>query len=49
LTRRCVGARALSTAPSAVLGEGASHLDIATARQITAEVKALGLTRVIIA
>jgi len=29
--------------------EGTSHLDIATERQVTAAVKALGLTRVIIA
>jgi ABC-type transport system involved in cytochrome bd biosynthesis fused ATPase/permease subunit len=31
------------------MDEGTSHLDIATERQVTAAVKALGLTRVIIA
>ena len=30
-------------------GRGTSHLDVATERQVTAAVKALGLTRVIIA
>jgi ATP-binding cassette subfamily B protein RaxB len=48
--QRVLLARALYRRPRLLfMDEGTSHLDIATERQVTAAVKALGLTRVIIA
>jgi ATP-binding cassette subfamily B protein RaxB len=48
--RRVLLARALYRRPRLLfMDEGTSHFDIATERQVTAAVKALGLTRVIIA
>jgi ATP-binding cassette subfamily B protein RaxB len=48
--QRILLARALYRRPRLLfMDEGTSHLDIATERQVTAAVKALGLTRVIIA
>jgi ATP-binding cassette, subfamily B, bacterial CvaB/MchF/RaxB len=48
--QRVLLARALYRRPRLLfMDEGSSHLDIATERQVTAAVKALGLTRVIIA
>ena len=48
--QRVLLARALYRRPRLLfMDEGTSHLDVATERQVTAAVKALGLTRVIIA
>jgi len=48
--QRILLARALYRRPRLLfMDEGTSHLDVATERQVTAAVKALGLTRVIIA
>jgi ATP-binding cassette subfamily B protein RaxB len=48
--QRVLLARALYRRPRLLfMDEGTSHLDIATERQVTASVKALGLTRIIIA
>jgi ATP-binding cassette, subfamily B, bacterial CvaB/MchF/RaxB len=48
--QRVLLARALYRRPRLLfMDEGTSHLDIATERQVTAAIKALGLTRVIIA
>ena len=48
--QRVLLARALYRRPRLLfMDEGTSHLDIATERQVTAAVKALGLTRMIIA
>jgi ATP-binding cassette subfamily B protein RaxB len=48
--QRILLARALYRRPRLLfMDEGTSHLDIATERQVTAAVKALGLTRIIIA
>jgi ATP-binding cassette subfamily B protein RaxB len=48
--QRVLLARALYRRPRLLfMDEGTSHLDIATERQVTAAVKALGLTHVIIA
>jgi ATP-binding cassette subfamily B protein RaxB len=48
--QRILLARALYRRPRLLfMDEGTSHLDVATERQVTAAIKALGLTRVIIA
>jgi ATP-binding cassette, subfamily B, bacterial CvaB/MchF/RaxB len=48
--QRILLARALYRRPRLLfMDEGTSHLDIATERQVTAAVKSLGLTRIIIA
>ena len=48
--QRILLARALYRRPRLLfMDEGTSHLDVNTERQVTAAVKALGLTRVIIA
>lgn len=48
--QRVLLSRALYRRPRLLfMDEGTSHLDIATERQVTSAVKALGLTRVIIA
>ncbi len=48
--QRVLLARALYRRPRLlVMDEGTSHLDVATERQVTAAIKSLGLTRIIIA